>query len=191
MKYFLIKKNFQRIILIIIFSVITLQTQETNAQQVDYSGTSSANFLKIGVGSRPMAMGDAAIASINSAEALYWNVAALTRIDAEFSFAVSTMDWLVDSRNSYVAASYKANDIGTFGVDLQYLDYGQIEETTVYDQDGTGRFLSASDMVIGLGFARQLTDRFSFGIKIKYINETIADATGNAFAIVSPSFNAT
>ena len=50
MKYFLIKKNFQRIILIIIFSVITLQTQETNAQQVDYSGTSSANFLKIGVG---------------------------------------------------------------------------------------------------------------------------------------------
>jgi len=183
MKYFLIKWNVWRIFLAGLFSVVTLQTQEISAQQVDYSGTSAANFLKIGVGSRPMAMGDAAIASINSAEALYWNVAALTRIDEEFSLAVSSMEWLVESRNSYVAASYKFDDMGTFGIDLQYLDYGKIEETTVYDQDGTGRFLSASDMVIGLGYARQLTDRFSFGIKIKYINETIADASGDAFAV--------
>jgi hypothetical protein len=183
MKYFLINRNVQRIFLLILFSILTFQTQEISAQQVDYSGTSAANFLKIGVGARPMAMGDAAIASINSAEALYWNVAALTRVDEDFSFAVSTMDWLVDSRQSYVAASYKMDDVGSFGIDLQYLDYGKIEETTVYDQDGTGRFLSASDMVIGIGYARELTDRFSFGIKIKYINETIADATGNAFAI--------
>ena len=183
MKYFLIKWNVERIFLAVLFSVVTLQTQEISAQQVDYSGTSAANFLKIGVGSRPMAMGDAAIASINSAEALYWNVAALTRVEEGFSLAVSSMEWLVESRNSYVAASYKFEDLGTFGIDLQYLDYGKIEETTVYDQDGTGRFLSASDMMIGLGYARQLTDRFSFGIKIKYISETIADASGEAFAV--------
>jgi len=183
MKYFLIKWNVWRIFLTVLFSIATLQTQKICAQQVDYSGTSAANFLKIGVGARPMAMGDAAIASINSAEALYWNVAALTRVDEEFSLAVSSMEWLVESRNSYVAACYKFDDLGTFGIDLQYLDYGKIEETTVYDQNGTGRFLSASDMVIGLGYARQLTDRFSFGIKIKYINETIADASGEAFAV--------
>lgn len=183
MKYFFNNWNVQRIFLVGLFSVLTLQTQEIVAQQVDYSGTSAANFLKIGVGSRPMAMGDAAIASINSAEALYWNVGALTRIEEEFSFAVSSMEWLVESRNSYVAASYKMDGVGTFGIDLQYLDYGKIEETTVYDQNGTGRFLSASDIVIGLGYARELTDRFSFGAKIKYINETIAEASGDAFAV--------
>lgn len=183
MKHFLFNWKSKRIYLVILFSLITLQNQETFAQQVDYSGTSAANFLKIGVGARPMAMGDAAIASINSPEALYWNVAALTRIDDEFSFAVSSMDWLVDSRNSYLAAAYKFEGVGSFGIDLQYLDYGRIEETTVYDQDGTGRFLSASDMVIGLGYARELTDRFSFGVKLKYINQTIADATGSAFAV--------
>lgn len=183
MKYFLLNRKFKRILLISLFSIITLQIQEISAQQVDYSGTSAANFLKIGVGARPMAMGDAAIASINSAEALYWNVAALTRIDEDFSVAISTLDWLVESRQSYVAATYKMDDVGTFGFDLQYLDYGKIEETTVYDQDGTGRFLSASDMVIGFGYARKLTDRFSFGIKVKYINQTIADASGSAFAI--------
>ncbi len=128
-----------------------------------------------------MAMGDAAIATINSPEALFWNVAALTRINEEFSLSVSTMDWLVETRNSYVAAAYKVDGVGAFGMDLQYLDYGQIEETTVYDQDGTGRFLSASDLAIGLGYARELTDRFSFGIKIKYINQTIADASAKCF----------
>ncbi len=171
------------IFLTLLLLILIVFPNSSFAQQVDYSGTSAANFLKIGVGARPMAMGDAAIATINSADALYWNVAGLTRIDDELSFSISTMDWLVDSRNSYVAAAYKWDDYGTFGIDLQYLDYGKIEETTVYDQNGTGRFFSANDMAIGLGYAKKLTDRFSFGIKVKYINETLANATGSAFAI--------
>jgi len=184
MKYFFIKWVNLRIFLVFLFSFIILQNQRVFSQQdVDYSGTSAANFLKIGVGSRPMAMGDAAIATVNSPEALYWNVAALTRIPDEFSLAISTMDWLVDTQNSYVAVAYKVDGVGSFGLDLQYLDYGTIEETTVYDQDGTGRYLSASDMEIGLGYARELTDRFSFGVKIKFINETIADASASAVAV--------
>jgi hypothetical protein len=183
MKYTIIRWNARAIFIVILFSVLTFQPQDNFAQQVDYSGTSAANFLKIGVGSRPMAMGDAAIATINSAEALYWNVAALTRTEGEFSLAVSSMDWLVDTRNSYFAVAYNWERIGSFGIDVQYLDYGKIEETTVYDQNGTGRFLSANDFMIGFGYARELTDRFAFGLKVKYINETIADASGDAFAV--------
>jgi hypothetical protein len=184
MKYIFTHIKIQRILLIAVFSVLMAAPQKSFAQQdVDYSGTSAANFLKIGVGSRPMAMGDAAIAVINSPEALYWNVAALTRIKEDFSLSISTMDWLVETRNSYVAAAYKVEGVGSFGMDLQYMDYGKIEETTVYDQDGTGRFLSASDLEIGLGYARELTDRFSFGVKFKYINQNIAEASASAFAV--------
>ena len=161
-------------------------------QQVDYSGTSAANFLKIGVGARSMAMGDATIASVNSPEAMYWNVAALTRINDDFAVTISTMDWLVDTRNSYIAAALNLQGVGSFGLDFQYLDYGKIEETTVYDQNGTGRYFSASDLSIGFGFARKLTDRFSFGIKMKYITETLANTSADAFAIdVGAVFNTT
>jgi len=177
-----IKRNLTRIFLAVT-SFLILVSNHINAQQVDYSGTSVVNFLKIGVGARPMAMGDAAISTISSAEALYWNPAGLSRIEENVSISFSTMDWFIDSRNSYVAAAYKLGDVGTFGVDIQYLDYGTIEETTVYDQDGTGRFLSASDMSIGLGYAKKLTDRFAFGVKLKYINETLADVNGSAYAI--------
>lgn len=184
MKYFFTKIKIQRIFWMATLLFFLSGNQILFGQQgVDYSGTSAANFLKIGVGSRPMAMGDAAIATINSPEALYWNVAGLTRINDDFSLSISTMDWLVETRNSYVAAAYKIEGVGSVGMDLQYVDYGKIEETTVFDQNGTGRFLSASDMAIGLGYARELTDRFSFGLKVKFINQNIADASASAFAI--------
>lgn len=184
MNYFTTSRKILKVILILCSSFLISLNQSLFAQQdVDYSGTSAANFLKIGVGSRPTAMGDAAVATVNSPDALYWNVAALTRIPNQFSVAISTMDWLVDTRNSYIATAYNVDGVGSFGIDLQYLDYGTIEETTVYDQDGTGRYLSASDMAIGLGYARELTDRFSFGLKVKFINETIADASASAVAV--------
>jgi Type IX secretion system protein PorV len=177
---FTISKIIPVIFLIIIFcsNFITVK-----AQNVDFSGTSAANFLKVGVGARSMAMGDAATSIVDGPTALYWNVAGITRIENEISFVFSTMDWLVDTRNSYIGAVFKVSSLGSFGLDLQFLNYGNIEETTVFDQDGTGRFFSASDFAFGLSYARQLTDRFSFGIKAKYIREDIANANGDAFAL--------
>lgn len=153
------------------------------AQQRDFAGTSAANFLKLGVGARVMAMGDAASAVVDDPTALYWNVGAITRIENNISFSFSTMDWLVQTRNSYIATVLKLENIGSIGIDLQYLDYGKIEEVTVYDQDGTGRYFSASDFEFGIGYARELTDRFSFGIKLKYIREDIASVSADAFGV--------
>ncbi len=158
-----------------IFSVGSVYAQNNNA------GTSAANFLKIGVGARPMAMGDAAISTVSSPEAMYWNVAALSRINSDVAVSVSTMDWLVGTRHSYIAAALNLDEVGIIGMDIQYLNYGKIEETTVYNQHGTGRYFSASDMAIGIGYSRKLTDRFAFGIKAKYISENIADANAGTF----------
>ncbi len=151
------------------------------AQDVDYSGTSAANFLKIGVGARQVALGDAASAVVSDASALFWNPAAITRIKGHGGVTLVTMDWLVDSRLSYGAVTLNMANIGSFGFDIQYLDYGKVEETTVYDQNGTGRFFGASDMAVGLTFARRLTDRFAFGVKVKYIREQLANASASAF----------
>ncbi len=181
MKGYLFKSR--KILILITASMLTLIATADNlsAQNVDYSGTSAANFLKIGVDARVMAMGDAAIATVDGPAAMFWNVGALSRIDKDVSLSFSTMNWLVGTRNSYIAGALNLGEAGTIGADLQYLDYGTIEETTVYDQDGTGRFFSASDFCLGLGYSRQMTDRFSFGVKVKYIREDIANAHAEAF----------
>ncbi len=167
----------------IIFTIVLVNclTFALIAQQVDYSGTSVANFLKIGVGARASAMGDAAISNVNDPTGLFWNVATISQTPTKFSFTASSMDWLVDTRLSYIATVLNFKALGSFGLDFQYLDYGKIEETTVYDQDGTGRFYSASDMALGLGYARALTNRFSLGVKVKYIQEKLANARASAF----------
>jgi hypothetical protein len=153
------------------------------AQDVDYSGTSVANFLKIGMGARIAAMGDAGSAVVNDASSLYWNPAAVARIAGFGSVSISSMSWLVDTRVSYLASALNLGKFGFVGVDIGYLDYGDIEETTVYDQDGTGRFVSANDLTVGLAYVRQLTDRFSFGLKVKYITEKLASVSASAWAV--------
>lgn len=180
MIYFQIKKIFDlKVFILTIISFIFFAG--LSYSQNNDAGTSTANFLKIGVGARPMAMGDATTAAITSPEAMYWNVAALSRVNNSFAVTFSTMDWLVSTRNSYFAAALNLSDIGMLGVDIQYLDYGKIEETTVYNQHGTGRYYTANDIEIGLGYARNLTDRFAFGFKVKYLSENIADASAGAF----------
>jgi hypothetical protein len=153
------------------------------AQDVDYSGTSVLNMLKIGVGARIAAMGDAGSATVNDATSLYWNPAAACRIQGSGSISISSMNWLVDTRLSYLSAVLNLKGFGHIGLDVEFMDYGDIEETTVYDQDGTGRFVSANDLAVGLAYARQLTDRFSFGVKFKYISEKLASVSASAFGL--------
>jgi len=169
-----------RFLVIALFVVLGLATMSM-AQQVDYSGTSVANFLKIGVGARQTAMGDAAISQVDDPTGLFWNVATISRIPSKFSFVATSRDWLVDTRLSYISAVLNFKSIGSFGFDFQFLDYGKVEETTVYDQDGTGRYFSANDLAVGFGFARSLTNRFSLGVKVKYIQEKLANAQAGAF----------
>jgi hypothetical protein len=152
------------------------------AQEVDYSGTSVANFLKIGMGARQVAMADAAIAVVDDANSLFWNPAAATRVTDFGSASISYMNWLVDTQISYISGVLNLDAFGYLGFDLMFMDYGNIEETTVYDQDGTGRFVDASDMSVGLAYSRKLTERFSFGFKAKYVAEKLAGVTADAFA---------
>jgi hypothetical protein len=151
------------------------------AQNVDYAGTSAANFLKIGVGARNTAMGEAAITLSDDASALFWNPGAVSRIPGN-SINLSTVNWLVDTRVTYAAVILHAGALGTLGLDFDYFSSGDIEETTLTEQDGTGRFFSASDYQIGLSFARNMTDRFSFGVKAKYIHEQLSNVNASSFA---------
>ena len=164
-----------------VFIFVPLLIGGSMAQNVDYSGTSVVNVLKIGVGARVAAMGDAGSAIVDDATALYWNPASVARIQGFGNISISSMNWLVDTRLSYLSGALNLGSFGFIGFDLEYLDYGDIEETTVYDQNGTGRYVSANDLVFGLAYARQLTDRFSFGLKVKYISEKLASVSASAF----------
>ena len=65
----------------------------------------------------------------------------------------------------------------------EYLDYGREEITTLDDQDGTGLYWDASDLVLGIIYSMNLTDRFSFGGGVKYIGQNIYNESSSSLAI--------
>jgi len=62
------------------------------------------------------------------------------------------------------------------------LDYGEEEVTTVALPEGTGERWSAQDLAIGISYCRRLTDRFSMGASMKYIDQRIWNESANTFA---------
>ncbi len=58
------------------------------------AGISTAQFLKIGVGGRASALGDAFVAIANDASALYWNPAGLSQFSGPTKFSSLTISGL-------------------------------------------------------------------------------------------------
>jgi hypothetical protein len=163
-------------------AVILILTTGVALAQFDNVGTSAANFLKIGVGGRAEGMGGAYVAQVSDASALYWNpagMAHLTQPQVQFN----STDWIFDIQHKYFAAAIPMGRIGTIGLSVSYLTMGDMLETTEEYPDGTGRKISASDVAIGLGFARKVSDRFTVGLQTKLVRETISFSSANALAL--------
>lgn len=146
----------------------------------DFSTAGSAGFqsLKIGMGAREIALGEAAAALTNDANAVFWNVGALPLIEGPQA-AFTHVDWLAGSSADGVVV---AAPIGPYAVGLSVMHFGieSFEETTVLNPDGTGRTVGAGDLTVGLAAARRFTDRLTIGVQAKYVRETLdQDAFSN------------
>ncbi len=147
-------------------------------------GTTAAQFLKIGVGARAVAMGGSFSAEANDLSALYWNPAGLSKIQGG-ALQLSTTRYLADITYSHAAVGFNLGSMGTLAASLLFLDSGEMEVRTVTEPEGTGERFSKQDLALQISYARALTDRFSIGTTVKYIREKIwhSSATATAFDI--------
>jgi long-subunit fatty acid transport protein len=145
-------------------------------------GTIGGQFLKIGMGARYVSMGEASVACVNDAYAMFWNPAALTRIRSS-DLSLTNVNWISDAQLNYASFGKALSEYSALGVSLTAFTIGDMEVTTVEEPEGTGETFTASSYALSLGYARQLTDRFSAGISAKYVWERLSEerASGIAF----------
>ncbi|MDZ7264255.1 MAG: PorV/PorQ family protein [candidate division KSB1 bacterium] len=148
------------------------------AQSFSKVGQAGATFLKIDIGARAVAMGGAQVAATNDASALFWNPAGIGFLSKR-SFHFAYNQWIADISHSFVAIGMPLGNIGSVGISLTSLGYGEMEETTITNPDGTGIMFGANDFAIGLSYARQLTDKFVTGISVKFVRQKVWDLTAS------------
>ncbi len=143
------------------------------------TGQAGMTYLAISMSARESAMGNASTASVRGMQSIFYNVAFLTGIN-EFQLNINQVSWLADTKLYGVAAGYSFGDYGTVGLDFIYMDYGFIQGTQRVDKavDPRGfvltRELTVEDYSFGIAYAYPVNDRFSFGAKIKYVHEDLA-----------------
>ncbi len=136
------------------------------------AGISTAQFLKIGVGGRSTAMGDAFVAVSNDASALYWNPAALVQFDQD-QVMFSHNKWVVDIYHDFLGAVYHLDGANAVGVSFTSLSTKDMPVTTEFAPQGTGEYFGYGDIALSLSYSRKMTDKFSFGGTVRYIEETL------------------
>jgi hypothetical protein len=145
-------------------------------------GTAGVQFLKISPSCRAVGMGEAYVAVANDASAIFHNPGALARIENPEA-TVSYLDYAAGLQYGFLGLSHpmpKWN--GAWAASVTYLTTGDMDETTPEMPEGTGRKFSAGDLAVGVTYSQKLTDKFSVGGTIKYINETLADKTANGWS---------
>lgn len=151
--------------------------------QFDNVGTSAASFLKIPVDPRGSSLASAVVANANDPSAVYWNPAGLSQMKrTEVMFA--NTDWIADLNVSFLGVGVPLGRWGAVGIGITYLSMGDMPITTWLDTEGaSGQTFSAYDACFAVAYARRLTDKFSIGVSVKYVMETISHSTASAFAL--------
>jgi outer membrane protein W len=168
------------VILVIIFG---FAAAPLFAGDKDRIGTAAGVQVQIPVGARDMALGGADLANTSGLNAQFWNPAGMPRMDRVVAAQFSYMSIFNDIGVNYLAVGYNDEDLGSFGLNIKSLGFGDIPFTTNEDMDGaSGRTFSPTFVTVGLSYARVLTEYVNVGLTVKVINETIDRASASAVA---------
>ncbi len=165
-----------------IATVLVFSAVDVKAQQVSKVGTTAAEFLKIGVGSRATGMGGAYVAVSDDASALYWNPAGIAKIENN-EILTTHNRWIGDLNFNFIGAVFNFDKIGHVGFSLTMLSVPEMLVRTEDFQEGTGETFDAADYAVGVSYAGNVGERFSIGGTVKYIQQRIWHTKAHAFAI--------
>src|SRR5512140_3132212 len=163
--------------------VITVLAAISLARAGDRSGIVSGNFLKIPVNARIVGMGGTSVALIDNASCLAYNPSGMVYVRQEektsqfqYGISASYTQWIADIKHSFFGVVLNVDGSGAIGLGTAILTTGDMEVTTPAFPDGTGENFKASDYAFILALARQISDKFSVGVSVKYIRSYLFNA---------------
>jgi Type IX secretion system protein PorV len=137
--------------------------------------TTAVPFAAFTPDARSAAMGDVGAALSPDANSVYWGAAKLASATKDYGVAMSYTPWLRnitdDMYFAYLSGYKKIGKNQAFGASLMYFDHGMFQSRNNQGAS-TGDFYS-NEFYLSLAYSRKLTDNFSMGINVKYLNSNL------------------
>jgi hypothetical protein len=149
------------------------------AQKNKKLAQTSFQFLSVISDARAAAMAEAMTSLQIGSSALFFNPAGMANMTNFIDLTASTNQWIADiTHNSFsLALSPAHGKYGVFGFSLQSVDYGEFYGTRVDKSTDLGYvdtdIFELTSLAVGVGYARQLTDRFSVGGQVRWVRQDL------------------
>jgi hypothetical protein len=150
------------------------------------SGTTAANFLKLGIGPRAIAMGEAQVGLADDVYATYWNPAGLAQLQVREAGFVQTQ-YIQDIQSQFAAYAHPHPTLGTLAGSFTFLNVGKFDAFDAAGQP-SGQ-VSANDSALALSYARSLWrnrrmgSQWCIGATGKLIQERLDNVAARSYAM--------
>jgi len=149
-------------------------------------------FLQVGGSARGEALGGAFISIKGDPSVIFYNPAGVATIKGYAVYANRT-NWIADIVMNHFAAVASVWRFTT-GVTFMNMDYGDIVGTRIVDVSVSPSgyehigMLNPSSWALGGFYAMPLTDRFNFGVHVKYVRQDLGQNDVYTFTGVTPKY---
>ncbi len=149
----------------------------------DRQGEAGANQLLINPWARSAGLHSLNTSSISGTEAMFLNVAGLSRIK-KTQIYLSHTRYIADiNMNALSFGQRVGSSGGAFGISLVAMDLGEFLSTTEDIPGGTGATFSPSYFNMGLSYSHLFVNKVSVGVTFKFVNESLSNVGARAMAL--------
>jgi len=146
------------------------------------AGVSTLTFLKNDISPRSMALSGANLTLSADGFSSVHNPAAIAQASG-MHFSISDLMMGAGIHQSHLAGTLPLeSSTSAIGLNLNYFSTGAMKVRTEFQPEGTGELFYANQFAGGLAYSKLLSDRFSFGVNLKFIHERLAQYRNNTVA---------
>ncbi len=166
----------------LILSLITISTVLFSSSQVYAVSEAAVLFLQISPGARAAGMGEAFVALADDATAVFWNPAGLGFLEGR-ELTLMHANWLPqfgsDLYYDFAAYRHSVEGLGSFGVNVTYLNLGEQTITDESGPDPLGTF-SSYEFAISTTYGTKLNQDWAVGVGLRYIRSNLSSVGAGA-----------
>lgn len=154
--------------------------------KIEKRGQAAMTFLLINPSARAAGL-MASNGLEGEAAALFQNPSGIAKVKAG-DVMVGRTQWFADITQNAGALAYRIEGLGVVGLSWVSMDHGDIFRTTINEDPTTVGFselgqVDVDESVVGLAYAREITDRFAIGAQVKRAAQRLQDNRASAVAV--------